>query len=247
MNDRAVSDVVGYVLVFSLIIATVGVVTTVGFSTLDDRQSAERIGNIERAFDVFATNVEEIYREGAPSRATEMRLAGGEIYHGDSISITIAVQDEEGTNVTVTPRPFVYADGETEIVYVAGSVIRSEPSSAVMLREPPFYMGAETAMFPLVDTFRTTGPETVSTSGTVRITSTARPMNTTVPSAFSEPGQTYTISVESPRSDAWARYFEEQDGIGNVVHEESAGIVTGEIDAEEIHAPRFRVRLRFAE
>jgi len=75
-DERGVSDVVGYVLIFSLIVATVGVVTTVGFSTLEDRQDAERVNNVERAFDVFANNMENVYRDGAPSRG-DGDAAGG--------------------------------------------------------------------------------------------------------------------------------------------------------------------------
>lgn len=243
MSERAVSDVIGYVLIFSLIVATIGVVTTVGFSTLDDRQSAERINNIERAFDVFATNVENIYREGAPSRATEMRLAGGEIRHGDPVTITIAAED--GSNVSIEPRPFVYADGDSEIVYVAGAVIRSEPESAVMVRNPPFHAGEGTLAFPLVETFRTSGPRTLTTEGTVRITSSQRGINTTVPSSFDQSG-TYTITVESPRSDAWARYFESRDDVETVAHDASAGELEVEIEADRVTAPRFGVRLVFS-
>lgn len=244
MSDRAVSDIVGYVLVFSLIVATVGVVTTVGFGTLNDRQSAERVNNVERAFDVFATNVEDIYREGAPSRATEMRLAEGTIRHGDAVTIT--VEAESGENVSVSPRPFVYADGDTEIVYVAGAVIRSEPDSAVVLREPPFRVGSEVAAFPLIETFRTSGPTTISVGGTVRITSTARGVNTTVPDAFAEPGDV-SITVESPRSDAWARYFESRDGMSVEKHDEEEGTVEADIETDRVTAPRFGIRLRFSE
>jgi hypothetical protein len=89
MTDRAVSDVIGYVLVFSLIIATVGIVTAVGFSTIEDRQRDERINNVERAFDVFAANVEDVYRGGAPSRATEIRLSGGTLQYGEPVTITV--------------------------------------------------------------------------------------------------------------------------------------------------------------
>lgn len=244
MNDRAVSDIVGYVLIFSLIVATVGVVTTVGFGTLEDRQTAERINNVERAFDVFAANVENVYREGAPSRATEIRLSGGEIRHGDAVTIT--VEADNGQNVSVSPRPFVYADDDTEIIYVAGAVIRSESDSSVMLREPPFYVSSEVAAFPLVETFRTSGPMKISVGGTVRVTSTARGVDTTVPDTFTDSGTDTSIIVESPRSDAWARYFESQDGMTNVAHDEAAGRVEADIEIDRVTAPRFGVRLKFS-
>jgi ketosteroid isomerase-like protein len=246
VTDRAVSDVIGYVLVFSLIIATVGIVTAVGFSTIEDRQRDERINNVERAFDVLATNVEDVYRGGAPSRATEIRLAGGTVRHGDSIRISVADSDDPATNVTVSSQPLVYAEGDTEIVYAAGAVIRAEGDSSIMLREPPFQTDSPIALFPLVATFRTTGPEGLSTDGTVRVTSAARSVNTTQSASF-EAADSYAVTVESPRSAAWARYFESQDGIGSVDHDEAAGVVEAPIDAGEVATSRFPIRLRISE
>jgi hypothetical protein len=246
MTDRAVSDVIGYVLVFSLIIATVGIVTAVGFSTIEDRQRDERINNVERAFDVFAANVEDVYRGGAPSRATEIRLSGGTVRHGDPVTVTIAVDGDPGTNVTVSPEPLVYDDADTEIVYVAGAVIRSEDSGSVMLKEPPFRTDSSTVLFPLVRTFRTTGPESLSADGTIRITSTALSVNTTHSTPF-ESAENYNVTVESPRSDAWARYFESQAGIGSVDHDETNGVVKAEIGSGDVLAPRFPIRLRLSE
>lgn len=242
-TDRGVSDVVGYVLVFSLIVATVGVVTVAGFGTIDDRQAAERINNVERAFDVFAANVETVYRDDAPSRATEMRLAGGSLGVGEPVVITVADADDPTVNVTASPRPLIYEDGDTEIVYTAGAMLRSEGDSSVMLHEPPFRTDTPTASFPIVDTFQSSGVSSVSTDGTIRVRSTARGVNTTTPSSFDTSG-TYTVTVESRRSDAWARYFESQSSVTVLEHE--ADRVVAEVSTDGVAAPRFPVRLRFS-
>ena len=242
-DGRGVSDVVGYVLIFSLITATVGVVTVVGFGTLDDRQTDERINNVERAFDVFGNNMENVYRDGAPSRATEMRLAGGTLEHGDPVTITI--EADNGENVTAVSRPLIYADGNSEIVYLGGAILRTDGGSSVMLKDPPFRTDSPTASFPLIETFRTSGPQAVSTDGTVRVTSTARRVNTTVPSSFSDPATSgYNITVETSRADAWERYFESQSEM--TVLERDSDQVTAEIESDEVLAPRFPVRLRFS-
>ena len=57
--DRAVSDVLGYVLIFSLITSSVGVVYVAGYGSLDSLRNAERFNNAERAFDVLDSNLEE--------------------------------------------------------------------------------------------------------------------------------------------------------------------------------------------
>ena len=241
-NNRAVSDVVGYVLIFSLITVSVGVITVGGFSALQDRQDAERINNAERAFDVLAGNMEDIYRDGAPSRATEMRLSGGTLRYGEPINITI--EDNNGRNITASPRPLVYQDTGTEIVYVAGAIIRSDNGNSVMLRDPPFRASATVGSFPLIVTFRTTGSTTLSSEGTVQVTSEARRVNTTMPTGFDDGTGSYTITVESPRYTAWEQYLESQPGFNSV--NESDGVIEASIERSRIVSPRFPVRLRFS-
>jgi len=242
VTDRAVSDVVGYVLIFSLIVTTVGVVTATGYGTLEDRQTAERINNVERAFDVLADNVEDVYREGAPSRATEMRLAGGELRHGEPVTVRIEDRSDPSVNVTTVSRPLVYADGDTEIVYAAGAVLRSDGGASIMLRDPPFYSGSE-AVFPLVGTYRTGGQRSVDGDGTVRITSTGTVINTTVPEPFAA-ASAYNVTVESPRSDAWAQYFESDPGFGAV--ERGNGTVEAEIEGDQVRVVRSLIRVRLS-
>ena len=241
-DDRAVSDVVGYVLIFSLITISVGVITVGGFSTLEDRQDAERINNAERAFDVFAGNMEDVYRDGAPSRATEMRLSGGTLRYGEPINITI--EDSNNRNITASPRPLIYRDTGTEIVYVAGAIIRSDDGNSVMLRDPPFRANTTVGSFPLIVTFRTTGSTTLSAEGTVQVTSEARRINTTTPAKFDDETESYTITIESPRSAAWEHYLESRPGFTGVTN--SGGVVNANIKQNRIVAPRFPVRLRFS-
>jgi hypothetical protein len=208
-HNRAVSDVVGYVLIFSLITVSVGVITVGGFSTLEDRQDAERINNAERALDVFATNVENVYRGGAPSRATEMRLSGGTLRYGEQINITVADADNPDTNITVRIDPIIYQDGRTKLVYINGAILRSDSNSAVMLREPPFRLDSQRVLMPLIATGGVRETESISAEGTLRIRiRAARPTPIPVPGMSST--NTVDLTVDSPRSDAWQRYFERQ-------------------------------------
>ncbi|MFC7136780.1 hypothetical protein ACFQRB_10335 [Halobaculum litoreum] len=73
---RAQSDAIGFVLVFSLIVLTVGTVYAAGYPALQDLRSDEQLENMERAFEVLDDNVDDMAREGAPSRATEIKLNG---------------------------------------------------------------------------------------------------------------------------------------------------------------------------
>lgn len=242
MTDRAVSDVVGYVLIFSLIVATVGVVTTVGFGTLEDRQTAEQINNAERAFDVFANNMENVYRDGSPSRATEMRLSGGTLQYGEPVNITIQDAADENVNHTVQMTPLVYSEGETEIIYVGGAVIRSERESAVMIRDPPFRIDSQRTLIPLVDTTGFPGVRTISAEERVRVRS-ANIERIAAPEPDLYDADEVRINVSSPRSDAWVRYFDERaTEVGGTVSNNEE--VSYTFETEELSAPQSRIQLR---
>lgn len=47
MTERGVSDVVGFVLVFALIITSVGVIYTDGLTSLQDARDAQRLSNAD--------------------------------------------------------------------------------------------------------------------------------------------------------------------------------------------------------
>lgn len=242
-DERAVTEIVGYVLVFSLIVATVGVVTTVGFGTLEDRQNAEQINNVERAFDVFATNVEDVYRQGAPSRATEIRLAGGTVEYGEPVQITIRNATNHNDNHTIETIPIVYTKGDSEIVYVAGTVIRANEDGSVMLREPPFVLEADRTLLPFVRTTRAVGPSEVVREGTVRIESRRTNIVTATDPDLREADRLELV-VDSPRESAWERYLEAQAAdVDGWDYDEAEN--TLEFETEDLSVPRFRVRLRF--
>jgi hypothetical protein len=239
-DDRAVSDVVGYVLIFSLITISVGLITVGGFSTLQDRQDAERINNAERAFDVFAANMEDVYRDGAPSRATEMRLSGGTLRYGEPVTITIANTANPDISTTVQTTPLVYADGRTEIIYVAGAVIRSERGAAVMLREPPFEITADSTVVPIIAMTAPSNQPTISGEATrIRAESTRR--NPIPNPDLSADGNDITITVESPRSGAWERYFEQQVGSENFKN--SGQSLEVKVETDRISTPISRIDL----
>jgi hypothetical protein len=247
MNDRAVSEVISYVLVFSLIIATIGIVSVVGFAGLEDRRNAEQVDNTERAFDVFSYNMEDSYERGAPSRATEMRLSGGTLLYGDRVNITVE-ESGGGQNVTARPRPLIYTSDDTSIVYTAGAIIRTDRGSARMMDGPPFYFDADRIMLPLIETSRPADQSAAGGERTLRVTSSLRQVNETTPSALQTPSGNVTITVESPRADAWERYFEKRAADPDLDAEVTrlgSTEVRLEVDTARVSAPRYRIRLRF--
>jgi hypothetical protein len=158
MSERAVSDVLGFILVFSFISLTVGIVSLTGFAGLDERQDAEQVNNAERAFEILADNVEDIYRRGAPRRSTEVALAGAQLSSAETARVEVAIGNlEQPPNVKVlNPIKYSGPDGTT-LSYENGAVIRQDPNGAAVMRHEPNLVfsnrsGNEIAILPIVST-----------------------------------------------------------------------------------------------
>lgn len=202
-DDRAVSEVLGFVLTFSLITMTVVIVFAVGFGGLQDAQRTEQVNNVERAFDVLTTNVDEVHREGAPSRSTEMRLSGGTLAYGDPVTVTVDTSEwEPDEALEFETRPLIYRNGDTEIVYELGGVIRTDGDHNVLLSDPPLVVGDRSTL-PLLVTTTPGDQNSISGQRTVLVTSSHQRTDL----VQLPPDPSVTVSIESPRADAWERYL----------------------------------------
>lgn len=264
MRDRGVSDLIGFVLIFGMILSTVGVVYVYGIGGLEDARGAERVNNAERAFDVLADNVADLVNRDAPSRATEVKLADADLGFGESTTVRITLPNVAGSPFTEKSiDPIVYsADDTTEIVYANGAVIRTDRSGGVMLQNPPTVFttqnGNRVAALPLVET-RSEGPvRQVGGSSTVLIRSKAVTrdllMERTDPSADGVSEYEVELTVEAGDAEqavAWKRHLEsdipsawDTDGSGDTC-EQSGETVTCTLTVHELYVPRTGISVRF--
>jgi len=162
-DDRSVSEVISFTLIFSLIAATVVLVYVSGIGGLEASRSAERITNAERAFDVLDDNINDIHSEGSPSRATEIKVSDAQMEFGDSVRVTLRVENlydnrAETTNLsTVTIDPIVYsAMSGPQLVYSNGGVFRQDRGGTIRNSDPSLLFtnsgGERTAILPTIQT-----------------------------------------------------------------------------------------------
>lgn len=214
-DERAVSDVVGYVLVFALITATLGTVFAVGFVGLEDRQHAERVENVERAFDVLDDNLRDVQRHEDPSRSTEVRLSGGTLSLVDETTMTVKYANGSGDveNRSFTTSTLAYTSGDTTIAYEGGAWFRADGDGATMRSPPRFVAEDGRTVLPVVRLLPGRATDPIQTDGTVQIT-TERGGDRTFEYPADGPSTDVEIRlrVESPYADAWAEHLDRADG-----------------------------------
>lgn len=263
-DERGVSEVIGFTLVVSLILATIGVVYVAGFGGLQDARGAEHVNNAERAFDVLGDNLADIYREDAPSRATEIKLANAQLDYGTPTTVSVTF-----TNYSTTPKPtfgttldpVVYTTNsrQTKLVYEAGAVLREDRDGAVFLRRSPFVFAEDgstrTAVFHFVQT-RATGSGSVGGDTTVLVRADhvdSDSLNASTDPAVHTAGSDYevnlTVETTEQRATAWQRHLNEaipsSFAASNQPCSRSGGTVTCSVVAERVYVPIARIDVQF--
>lgn len=210
--QRAQSETLGFSIVFGIVVFTVVIISATAFPGLLAVQQHHQVNNVERGFGVFADNVDDVATHAAPRRGTELPLAGGHLEGGSPVQLTIsgeAVDDPNQTfQRTFELQPLVYrSPSGPQFVYVNGAVIRDE-SGVVMVREPELLFSNEQTVLQVI---QPTAPDRTVAGKTRTMIATARNGSEVV--AANHTAYNVTISITTPRADAWERYFERQPGL----------------------------------
>lgn len=202
--ERGQTEVLGFLLIFSLVVIAIALVGITAFTGLDNAQEFQETTSTEQAFVVLADNVDDVSREGAPSRETEISLSKASLSLGGTEQINVTV--DGGNTTEIETDPIVYRSrDDTSISYSSGLLVREDGESGLVFRRPEFVLTSEAVILPIVST---TAVEKQTVAGTVATQVTTRSNGTRVLAADDfESTATVTIEVSSPRAEVWAEYL----------------------------------------
>jgi hypothetical protein len=242
MGDRAVSEILGYALVFSLVIVTVSIISVSGLSGYQNAQDFERQTNAEKAYDVMHNNIEDIYYKGAPSRATEIDLGETQLYLGDPVVINVTVNGTEEVNVS--SRPIVQNLGDDRhLVYEAGAVFQTSSQGGIRKREPAMTLGSDRAHI-IVPNISQGGEKSGLGNGIVRVRARLLGQSLEYQNTTGDIEVNVTIETTTTRADLWREYFESKalfDGTCGG----SGGTVWCETTVEELYVVQSDISIFF--
>jgi hypothetical protein len=208
-TDRGVSDTLGFVFIFALILSTVGLTFALGFGGLQDTRDFERLNNAERAFDVMGDNFDDMVRRGAPSRATEVKVADAQLRLADATTFNVSVDNGTATeSVEFDAQPIVYDTGDGRIVYVNGAIFREDAGGSVIVRHSEFILSQERVLLPIVATRSAGDTDAVGGTTTVLVRAqTPEGQRGSFGFTVAETTETVdvTVNVTSQRPDVWKR------------------------------------------
>ena len=207
-DNRAVSDVLAFVLVFSIIITSVGLVYVFGMGALEEAQVSEQNRNAERAFETMGVSFSDLQTGRGEERLSQLNPRGGRVSITESPTVEVT-DDSGGILLSGDANSLEYAHEGTTISYELGAVFRADDGHSVMIRPPEFVCSEgpdgdhAVVSYP---TMSASQPSSVSTSSTLRVRATRSSTD------VERTGQDVTIAIEgSTHADAWKRYFEKGD------------------------------------
>ncbi|MFC3957416.1 DUF7289 family protein [Halovivax cerinus] len=198
-DDRGVTELVGFVIIFGIIISSVGILYMTGFSAMGDVQDHEQTRNAERAMDALGENLNDVVRsEGVTYRAGELSLRSGTISSNSTGTWVNVSVDGQNNPVATANGTFSYESGETTLYYEGGAITRDTAAGGWPISDPPIRCRSDTAIVSLVDL--QVDESSVTADGTRRITATQ-----TGTSVETFDDETVELEINSPREGAWQR------------------------------------------
>jgi len=214
-SDRAVSEVLGYTLVFGIVILAIGLIYTAGIPALQATKDATQFKSVEQGFMILNTDIRKVALDQSPVRTTKLGTAEGGMLASNPAACTMSLKIFEGGNEqfndAIQMGRIEFMSGVGSITCENGAVITKHGSGSFMTVNPRmFKLDQDQIMFSLIkinDSSRSAG------GGISQITINNPRFNE---SLFNTPeiyGDGWVkIKVDSEYADSWARFLGSEFG-----------------------------------
>jgi hypothetical protein len=154
MRDRGISDVVAFVLIFSMVIVSGSIVATAGVDQLTELRDFEQVQSSERAMEVAAADLSRLQR-GSPVTDLVFATNGGSLWLNESslqVNASGPGVDSEEINgsyqVNSLEHRLSRGTQDVTVAYESGGVMRSD--GATFEFEPRWQRDTETVIVTIV-------------------------------------------------------------------------------------------------
>ena len=148
-RDRGVTEVLGFILLFSVVLLSIVAVSILGTNALHDGRDTVVTDNVQGGFIGMANTADDIYQDNAPHRSVTLQMGRGQMGLGDPVHFNVTI---DGTHVAnTTSRPIVFTLGDSKLVYEGTAVFREERQGIANIREPDFRLDDQRVIIPAVE------------------------------------------------------------------------------------------------
>jgi len=221
LDENGVSEVVGFILVFSIITLAIAIIYVVGYPAIEDSKDRTQLKNMEKNFIVLQSNIEMVAFGESPVKMMRMELGGGTItVNGSDGAITVRTTNGGEIFNDLVGTVTYGMKGRREIIYENGGIWSRYPSGgSVGVSDPRINLRKDLNNTRyLVISIVKINSSTSSTGGKGTVTLTIENSDPLTPiPRIDRAGGTAWINITSDVAPAWKRYFERlNDTMGGV-------------------------------
>jgi hypothetical protein len=224
INDHAVSEAIGFMLIFTIVIAGIGLVTLYGYPLLLQQQVGADEKIMEKNMIVLQNDIKSLAYKTVPFKETSLKIGGGSLtvynssYSPSSSTLKIYDSGTPSTTYVDAFKPgelrYESVSAQTDISLQNGAVVMRPriKSGSAMLSEPRWFYDANTQTM-VINLINITSNNIMAKEGigTVQMTLGPNRQNTTFKSYSIPAGTTikldYTTDSVQDYSVAWDNYF----------------------------------------
>lgn len=246
--DRAVSEVVSFLLLFAVLLG-VGLAGAVyGVESLGAATDAEAVHAGERAMGTFRADLADL-AVGASHRSTSMAGPPVTLRFAEPSRLHIEVVTSEGVVdlADIRPTAVSYDAGPASVTYETGALLWSDGKSGRLLSGPTWRIDREQTVVTLFNTSQSGGPTTFR-GETARIQSTVRKSEVSALDATRFPDVdtlTVRVTLTTPHASAWGRHLDRDDRFEHLSVDTGSATVVAAFTTESIVVKTLHVDVRF--
>jgi hypothetical protein len=210
MNDDAVSEAIGFILIFSIVVIGIAIVVLYGFPLLVAGQGGADIRTMEQTMIVLQNDLKTISYKMVPYKETALQVSGGVLSVTGS-SAEFGVEWPAGNEVfSIVPGQIRYvADRERTRVAIENGAVLTRPGMApgsALIAEPRWYYD-ELSRTMVLSFIRITTESSRSLAGVGRIEMKSVSTETITPVGGGDLIVWYAPDPEDDYSVAWGNYM----------------------------------------
>ncbi len=163
-RESAVSETIGYILIFGIMMTGIGLITLYGYPLLLNEQANANIRNMERNMIVIQTDINSLTYKNVPYAETTMQVSGGTLFvkKPDPLAQYFQIKNSSGADLLPNP-PYKFFPGElsyqsddrTAVVSLENGAVHkrywSDLTGSAMISDPRWFYDSDTGS--LVITF----------------------------------------------------------------------------------------------
>lgn len=216
-DDRGVSESIGFLLIFAIVITGIGLVTLYGYPMLMQQQTSADEQIMEKNMIVLQNDMKGLAYKTVPYKETSLKVGGGTLaVYNQSTSPgigTITIRNNAGTTIYVAsfkPGDLRYesANAQTDLSLQNGAVVKRDRAGqgSVMLAEPRWFYDS-TANTMVINLIAINSSSYLARTGVGTVQMSLAESNYTYYNPAEQVYLTYTPNADTDFSTAWNNYF----------------------------------------